>query len=254
MPLATTSSTTTTIPTTTVPTILSHLFSVSGKNVLITGGSRGIGLMIAKAFVQAGANVLLTSRSEEACREAAQDIQSQYYVASNVSHREGCEALANHVSKVFHDRLDILINNVSFRLEAGCGYHSKIACWYCIPWCYLVSLFHHHFSIGSSYPFLKMHHGRLEHPGENLWIEHPARPTGDLTRFLTWYVCLEENYGILILANILLQEWAAHERNFQFSLEFSTECQGHVLLDTSLYPTLGKSRHARRSSTGNQYR
>ncbi|KAG7353919.1 3-oxoacyl-ACP reductase [Nitzschia inconspicua] len=93
-----------------VPPILNHLFSVSGKNVLITGGSRGIGLMIAKNFVQAGANVLLTSRSEEACKEAAQSIQSQY-VASNVANREGCEALARHVAQVFDNRLDVLINN-----------------------------------------------------------------------------------------------------------------------------------------------
>lgn len=98
--------------TTPVPPILNHLFSVHGKNVLITGGSRGIGLMIAKNFVQAGANVLLTSRSEEACKEAAQSIQSQYYVASNVSNREGCEVLAEHVARIFDNRLDVLINNV----------------------------------------------------------------------------------------------------------------------------------------------
>jgi NAD(P)-dependent dehydrogenase (short-subunit alcohol dehydrogenase family) len=53
---------------------INSLFSVSGKNVLITGGSRGIGLMIAKTFVLAGANVLLTSRSEQACKDATESI------------------------------------------------------------------------------------------------------------------------------------------------------------------------------------
>jgi NAD(P)-dependent dehydrogenase (short-subunit alcohol dehydrogenase family) len=53
---------------------INSLFSVSGKNVLITGGSRGIGLMIAKTFVLAGANVLLTSRSEQACKDATDSI------------------------------------------------------------------------------------------------------------------------------------------------------------------------------------
>lgn len=92
--------------------LINSLFSVQGKNVLITGGSRGIGLMIAKNFVAAGANVLLTSRSEEACREAAATIDPQpHFVASNVSNREGCEALAEHASKVFENRLDVLINN-----------------------------------------------------------------------------------------------------------------------------------------------
>jgi NAD(P)-dependent dehydrogenase (short-subunit alcohol dehydrogenase family) len=95
------------------PPIISSLFSVSGKNVLITGGSRGIGLMIAKNFVAAGANVMLTSRSEEACQQVAKEIQCPHYVASNVSNREGCEQLAAHVSKVFDNRLDVLVNNVS---------------------------------------------------------------------------------------------------------------------------------------------
>jgi NAD(P)-dependent dehydrogenase (short-subunit alcohol dehydrogenase family) len=87
------------------------LFSVAGKNVLVTGGSRGIGLMIAKGFVNAGANVLLTSRSEDACKEAAQSISCQHYVASNVSTREGCEELAKHVGSIFDNRLDVLVNN-----------------------------------------------------------------------------------------------------------------------------------------------
>ena len=93
------------------PPIINSLFSVSGKNVLVTGGSRGIGLMIAKNFVAAGANVLLTSRSEEACQQAAQEIQCPHFVASNVSNREGCELLAQHVAQVFDNRLHVLINN-----------------------------------------------------------------------------------------------------------------------------------------------
>lgn len=96
----------------------STLFSVTGKNVLVTGGSRGIGLMIAKGFLNAGANVLLTSRSEDACKEAVQSLQSSIspnatcrYVASNVSSREGCEALAEQVAEMFQNRLDVLVNN-----------------------------------------------------------------------------------------------------------------------------------------------
>jgi NAD(P)-dependent dehydrogenase (short-subunit alcohol dehydrogenase family) len=88
----------------------SSLFSVAGKNVLVTGGSRGIGLMIAKGFVNAGANVLLTSRSEQACQEAASEINCQY-VASNVGNRAGCEQLAQHVAQIFDNRLDVLVNN-----------------------------------------------------------------------------------------------------------------------------------------------
>jgi NAD(P)-dependent dehydrogenase (short-subunit alcohol dehydrogenase family) len=89
----------------------SSLFSVAGKNVLVTGSSRGIGLMIAKGFVNAGANVLVTSRSEEACQEAAASINCQHYVTSNVGSREGCEQLVQHVADVFDNQLHVLVNN-----------------------------------------------------------------------------------------------------------------------------------------------
>lgn len=96
----------------------SSLFSVAGKNVLVTGGSRGIGLMIAKGYLNAGANVLLTSRSEDACKQAFETLEASKtssaicnYVASNVSSREGCEQLAEYVAQVFDNRLDVLVNN-----------------------------------------------------------------------------------------------------------------------------------------------
>jgi NAD(P)-dependent dehydrogenase (short-subunit alcohol dehydrogenase family) len=66
--------------------------------------------MIAKGFVSAGANVLLTSRDEQACQQAAQELQC-HYVASNVSNRQGCEALAKHVATVFDNQLHVLVNN-----------------------------------------------------------------------------------------------------------------------------------------------
>jgi NAD(P)-dependent dehydrogenase (short-subunit alcohol dehydrogenase family) len=100
----------------------STLFSVAGKNVLITGGSRGIGLMIAKGFAQSGANVLLTSRDEKACSEAASSIDCRY-VVSNVATREGCKALAEEASRIFHGKLDVLVNNVSNMLCVVRGCH-----------------------------------------------------------------------------------------------------------------------------------
>jgi NAD(P)-dependent dehydrogenase (short-subunit alcohol dehydrogenase family) len=89
----------------------STLFSVAGKNVLVTGGSRGIGFMIAKGFVAEGANVLLTSRDEKTCAEAAESLKCQY-VISNVSTRQGCHELAQKVSSVFDGTLHVLVNNV----------------------------------------------------------------------------------------------------------------------------------------------
>jgi NAD(P)-dependent dehydrogenase (short-subunit alcohol dehydrogenase family) len=106
---------------------LSSLFSVAGKNVLVTGGSRGIGKMICQGFAEAGANVLLTSRDETACQAAALEISNSNqqptapaaaveplkcdYIVSNVSTRAGCEALAAQVSQIFNGQLHVLVNN-----------------------------------------------------------------------------------------------------------------------------------------------
>jgi len=51
-------------------TKINNLFNVKGKIVVITGGARGIGLMISQGFVINGAKVIIISRSEKICKEA----------------------------------------------------------------------------------------------------------------------------------------------------------------------------------------
>ena len=51
-----------------------ELFSVAGQNVLVTGGSRGIGRAIAEGFSKRGANVLICSRSQESVDTALQEM------------------------------------------------------------------------------------------------------------------------------------------------------------------------------------
>jgi NAD(P)-dependent dehydrogenase (short-subunit alcohol dehydrogenase family) len=53
---------------------ISSLFDISGKTALVTGGSRGIGLMIARGFVEAGVKVYISSRKAEACEKAAAEL------------------------------------------------------------------------------------------------------------------------------------------------------------------------------------
>jgi NAD(P)-dependent dehydrogenase (short-subunit alcohol dehydrogenase family) len=64
----------------------------------------------AKGFVEAGANVLITSRDEKACAQAGSQLQC-HYIPSNVSNRTGCEELANYVGNHFNQQLDVLVNN-----------------------------------------------------------------------------------------------------------------------------------------------
>lgn len=92
---------------------MKDLFSVEGKTVLVTGGSRGIGLMIARGFTEHGANVYIASRSEEACNEAASEL-AQYgkctAIPADLSTEAGCKALIAAVSAK-ESQLDVLVNN-----------------------------------------------------------------------------------------------------------------------------------------------
>ena len=53
---------------------MKELFSVAGKCVLVTGGTRGVGLMIARGLVEAKARVYLSSHSSDACNRIAAEL------------------------------------------------------------------------------------------------------------------------------------------------------------------------------------
>jgi NAD(P)-dependent dehydrogenase (short-subunit alcohol dehydrogenase family) len=92
---------------------MAGLFDVAGKTALVTGGSRGIGLMIARSLVQAGARVIVSSRKEADVRAAAQELSQLgecEAIPGDVSQPEGAAALAAQVQARFPS-LDILVNN-----------------------------------------------------------------------------------------------------------------------------------------------
>jgi NAD(P)-dependent dehydrogenase (short-subunit alcohol dehydrogenase family) len=92
---------------------------LDGLVALVTGGSRGIGKSIAETFVEAGAQVMLTSRKAEACESAAKQIgEGAHYEAGHI----GSEEDAERVIEATMDRLgriDILVNNAATNPYAG---------------------------------------------------------------------------------------------------------------------------------------
>ncbi|MCK2219616.1 SDR family oxidoreductase [Actinomadura sp. ATCC 31491] len=82
------------------------LFSVEGKTVVVTGGSRGIGRMIAEGFVAAGANVCISARKAAEVGKTAAELGCTA-VPADLSTEEGREALAAAVDGPLH----VLVNN-----------------------------------------------------------------------------------------------------------------------------------------------
>lgn len=96
-------------------------FSLAGKRALVTGGSRGIGEMIARAYVAAGAQVLIASRDGAACRAVADELgDSCSAVVADLSTPEGVEDLAA-ATAAWTDHLDVLVNNAGATWGARLG-------------------------------------------------------------------------------------------------------------------------------------
>jgi 2-deoxy-D-gluconate 3-dehydrogenase len=94
---------------------LKDLFSIAGKIAVVTGGSRGIGEMIAAGFLASGAKVYISSRKADVCEATAARLSEQYggeciSIPSDLSGLEGIESLTKQVSDR-EDRVDILVNN-----------------------------------------------------------------------------------------------------------------------------------------------
>jgi NAD(P)-dependent dehydrogenase (short-subunit alcohol dehydrogenase family) len=102
---------------------MKDLFSIEGKVALVTGGSRGIGLMIARGFVEAGARVYISSRKADVCDRVAAEL-SAAGTCSSLPADLGTEAGARALAEAFgakEEALHILVNN------AGANWAAPIA-------------------------------------------------------------------------------------------------------------------------------
>lgn len=90
---------------------VTSLFRLDGRVALVTGGSRGIGRMIAAGFVASGARVYVSSRKAEACEETAAELGPDCIaLPGDVSTVEGCRRLAAMLAER-EGALDVLVNN-----------------------------------------------------------------------------------------------------------------------------------------------
>jgi len=92
---------------------MSDLFDVKGKIVLVTGGSRGIGEMIARGFVEAGSKVYISSRKADVCDALAAELSKSGTCVSlpaDLSTEAECQRLASEITSR-EKHLDVLVNN-----------------------------------------------------------------------------------------------------------------------------------------------
>lgn len=102
---------------------MSTLFSVEGKVALITGGSRGIGLMIAEGLVRSGVKVYISSRKADVCEAVAKELSEIgecVAIPTDLSTPEGVQYLSTAFAER-EDKLHILINNAGATWGAPLG-------------------------------------------------------------------------------------------------------------------------------------
>ena len=100
------------------------LFDFTGKVVLVTGGSRGLGYRMVKAFATRGADVIIASRKLENCEKVAEEVRAlgrrALAVAMHAGRWPDCDALVERAYGEF-GRIDVLVNNAG--MSPACPSH-----------------------------------------------------------------------------------------------------------------------------------
>jgi NAD(P)-dependent dehydrogenase (short-subunit alcohol dehydrogenase family) len=97
-------------------------FDLTGRVALVTGGTRGLGRAILHTLAQAGADIVVSSRKEDACEEAADEVRSLgrrvLARACHIGHWDEIEGLVDAAYEAF-DRIDVLVNNAGIAPTYG---------------------------------------------------------------------------------------------------------------------------------------
>ena len=89
-----------------------------GKNILITGGGRGLGFYIAQKCILEGANVVIVGRNEDVLKTASKELKCRY-IAFDLSNISNISKMLNEAINMLDGRIDCLVNN------AGISLHEK---------------------------------------------------------------------------------------------------------------------------------
>ena len=109
---------------------LHSLFDMTGRVVIVTGGTRGIGRSLAEGYVAAGAKVVVASRKPEACKETEQHLQAMGGEALGVpTHLGELDALSALVQKAVaaFGGVDVVVNNAANALALPLGAYTAEA-------------------------------------------------------------------------------------------------------------------------------
>jgi NAD(P)-dependent dehydrogenase (short-subunit alcohol dehydrogenase family) len=110
---------------------MDDLFDLSGKIAVITGGSRGLGLQMVRAFAARGADIVIASRKLDACEAAADEVRAlgrrALATAVNASEWEQMDRLAEEAYAAF-GRVDILVNNAG--MSPAMPSHEMTEAWF----------------------------------------------------------------------------------------------------------------------------
>ena len=104
-------------------TTVSEGLSLKGKNTIITGGAKGIGLGITTAFAQQGANVAIFARDGAAAADVISDLKSKYdgqftFYSADISEMGSCKNAVDSYIKD-HGSVDVLVNNAGIAKSGG---------------------------------------------------------------------------------------------------------------------------------------
>lgn len=106
---------------------------VKDKNIIVTGGSRGIGLVVARAFAEAGARVCIIARDKEEIKKAILGLRktqkNAHGFACDISQKGGVAKITRHVRTAFRGRVDVLVNAAGIYGPKGRLEENDLALW-----------------------------------------------------------------------------------------------------------------------------